>query len=591
MVSSRGDTERRERHLVMRPPEDKRAERLGVACWRGVLTLDGWRRTRGTSVADVFISYAREDRETAARLAEAFQQEGLTVWWDREIGAGAEFRKLIERELEAARCVVVAWSKASRESSFVADEASWADERKALVPVWIEKVRAPLGFGQLHTEDLTGWSGDRQAEPWRRVMLQVQALTGAVIAEPSATDAAPSAPAPTPSTSKARMDLSGVLPGALLLAGVAALASNAVGGPFQLGALGTILVSAALAFLMFRWADGDLSPAMKAMAARWFLPVDGGVRVSVTEGFNNLFEAVFGRRHFSFFCLWRSALSSTIGFALVFCIVVYGTSFGEPARAEVAQMLANPFADIMAVGVVPAFLVVNILGDYVSLYETRLILRAVKSSPVLLFPLIVVDAVVSLFVFALASYVVVWGTDIVLSGGQVRMNPIAYFQVVYAPLHQRDFDAALWRGVSVGDHQRARQCRDRLHHLGVVVADTAVRAHRPRAGVEPRQRPDGCWAHLRRGGEALYGARICRRASHCSGRHRCVGRRRGCERADDQLGHSAARSVLMRPRRPPWRRAAMSAPVFRWPRTPHWRPPARWGACLARRRRRCGRRC
>ncbi len=40
------------------------------------------------AMADVFISYKREDRELAERLAHALEQLGFDVWWDFDLLAG-----------------------------------------------------------------------------------------------------------------------------------------------------------------------------------------------------------------------------------------------------------------------------------------------------------------------------------------------------------------------------------------------------------------------------------------------------------------------------------------------------------------------
>ena len=74
-------------------------------------------------MADVFISYAREDRPFAARLAHALEAGGRTVWWDREILPGKDFAELIAAELAQAKAVVVIWSPASGKSGWVRDEA------------------------------------------------------------------------------------------------------------------------------------------------------------------------------------------------------------------------------------------------------------------------------------------------------------------------------------------------------------------------------------------------------------------------------------------------------------------------------------
>jgi hypothetical protein len=62
-------------------------------------------------MSDIFISYAREDRDMAKTLAELFQQQERSVWWDRSIPPGRSFDEMIEEALGAAKCVVVLWSK------------------------------------------------------------------------------------------------------------------------------------------------------------------------------------------------------------------------------------------------------------------------------------------------------------------------------------------------------------------------------------------------------------------------------------------------------------------------------------------------
>ena len=104
-----------------------------------------------SAALDVFLSYAREDRPTAAKLAAALQTRGLIVWWDREILGGAEFSEVIERELNRARVALVLWSAQSVRSPFVRDESARAQADGKLLPLRIEDVSPPLGFGQLQT--------------------------------------------------------------------------------------------------------------------------------------------------------------------------------------------------------------------------------------------------------------------------------------------------------------------------------------------------------------------------------------------------------------------------------------------------------
>jgi len=111
-------------------------------------------------MSDIFISYAREDRDKAKALAELFQQQDWSVWWDRNIPPGRSFDEVIEEALGAAKCVVVLWSKNSASSDWVKGEAGEALHRKILVPARIDSANVPLEFRRLQTVDLSVWKGD-----------------------------------------------------------------------------------------------------------------------------------------------------------------------------------------------------------------------------------------------------------------------------------------------------------------------------------------------------------------------------------------------------------------------------------------------
>ena len=112
---------------------------------------------------DVFLSYKAEDRARLKPLVEALEAEGFTVWWDAQIGGGTNWHEDIEQHLDAAKCVLVAWSKRSvgHDGHFVRDEARRAQRRDAYVPVCLDPVDPPLGFGEIQALPLKGWKGDR----------------------------------------------------------------------------------------------------------------------------------------------------------------------------------------------------------------------------------------------------------------------------------------------------------------------------------------------------------------------------------------------------------------------------------------------
>jgi TolB-like protein/tetratricopeptide (TPR) repeat protein len=131
-------------------------------------------------MSDVFVSYKAEDRRRVKPLVEALEADGFSVWWDEQIGGGAAWRHEIEVELNAAKCAIVVWSKRSvgPEGTFVQDEATRAQERHVYVPVTIDKVHLPLGFGETHALSLTGWHGDRSDPHYRAALAAVKRMAG-----------------------------------------------------------------------------------------------------------------------------------------------------------------------------------------------------------------------------------------------------------------------------------------------------------------------------------------------------------------------------------------------------------------------------
>ena len=114
-------------------------------------------------MADIYLSYAQEDRPTARMLARALEGFGWSVWSDQDILPGQEWHNAVEKELSASRCVIVLWSSASIKSRFVRDEAEFARQRKSLLPVLIERVQIPIGFRDYLHAELIDWRGDSNA--------------------------------------------------------------------------------------------------------------------------------------------------------------------------------------------------------------------------------------------------------------------------------------------------------------------------------------------------------------------------------------------------------------------------------------------
>jgi formylglycine-generating enzyme len=129
-------------------------------------------------MSDIFISYAREDLRRAKQLAETLEAQGWSVFWDRTIPPGKTWHAVIDRELQTARCVVVAWSRASIQSGWVYEEADEGREREILVPVFFDDVKAPRGFRTIQAASLLDWDGSPNADMVRPLIAAVADIIG-----------------------------------------------------------------------------------------------------------------------------------------------------------------------------------------------------------------------------------------------------------------------------------------------------------------------------------------------------------------------------------------------------------------------------
>jgi adenylate cyclase len=125
-------------------------------------------------MADIFISYTRDEHAQARQFAEAFEREGYSVWWDITLRSGEAFDEAIERALRAAKAVVVLWSKKSTVSRWVRAEATLADRNGTLVPVMIEPCERPIMFELTQTIDFSNWVGDRADPRWTTLLADLR---------------------------------------------------------------------------------------------------------------------------------------------------------------------------------------------------------------------------------------------------------------------------------------------------------------------------------------------------------------------------------------------------------------------------------
>jgi hypothetical protein len=121
-------------------------------------------------VADVFLSYKREDRGRAKGIAQALEAHGYSVFYDAEIDVGEAWNTRIENEMKNAKCVAVLWSEHSVDTGhgeWVHNEARIGKKRGILAPALIASCDIPLEFSGVQAAELTAWRGDPADPQWQ----------------------------------------------------------------------------------------------------------------------------------------------------------------------------------------------------------------------------------------------------------------------------------------------------------------------------------------------------------------------------------------------------------------------------------------
>lgn len=132
-------------------------------------------------MADIFISYKREDQENKGRIlpiVRALQAEGFDVFYDVEIPPGSTWEQVLQTKINMAKCVLVMWSEASVASDWVKEEAEIAKNAGKIIPVFLDPVGAPFGFSRIEGANLVGWAGDLDNKEWQNLITAIKSRVG-----------------------------------------------------------------------------------------------------------------------------------------------------------------------------------------------------------------------------------------------------------------------------------------------------------------------------------------------------------------------------------------------------------------------------
>jgi formylglycine-generating enzyme required for sulfatase activity len=147
-------------------------------------------------MADIFVSYKKEDHAKAERIVAVLRADGYSVWWDDNLTPRNSWDAEIEHQISAAKVVLVLWSakaaaltrqpNGEMTGSFVRKEAQYALERGKYVASWIERCELPLAFADRQTADLSSWNFTAvDHSEWRKVLSWIAPLVGTSTGETS----------------------------------------------------------------------------------------------------------------------------------------------------------------------------------------------------------------------------------------------------------------------------------------------------------------------------------------------------------------------------------------------------------------------
>lgn len=129
-------------------------------------------------MADVFISYKREDIAAMEPLHALLADLDVSVWFDAGIEVGAAWEKRIEAEIDKARAVIVCWTFAAISSYWVKREAEIGYLRGILAPVRLEPCALVPPYDAIQTADFTDWRGAPDHAEAQRLLLRLEQLLG-----------------------------------------------------------------------------------------------------------------------------------------------------------------------------------------------------------------------------------------------------------------------------------------------------------------------------------------------------------------------------------------------------------------------------
>ncbi len=194
------------------------------------------------------------------------------------------------------------------------------------------------------------------------------------------------------------------------------------------GMAGSWFLVTGLIWKLFDRVEKTATDEGRKMAMRWTRGlVPGASLKKLSELFADSFDSVFGSKHFSGKCFVRSCLASYL------CVLVVALIWASLRPDEFKQILLQMNNWDGASEIAYTFLIVtvvfNILPDYLSLLQTRIIVKLLKKENNMFALWIFIDIVLTALL-AVSAWLFIWSIPI-SSGGTFSYVIDEYFEVIF----------------------------------------------------------------------------------------------------------------------------------------------------------------
>ena len=163
-------------------------------------------------MTDIYVAYARQDKDRLRAVGDLLRQEGWDCWMD-PAEPKPDLSPIADLKLGWSKAVLVLWSDSARRSEYVRSEAATGLYKNKLIQARFDGEGPPRPFDELEAVDLSRWNGDPEDPNWRRLTAMLRNCAGepvkpatppaskrpaAAVAAPAAVPRKPEPPLPPP---------------------------------------------------------------------------------------------------------------------------------------------------------------------------------------------------------------------------------------------------------------------------------------------------------------------------------------------------------------------------------------------------------